>query len=77
MANEAHLARLRQGVQAWNMWRSAHPEIRPNLNTADLFQALLVGPNLTGGDLTGANLMEAALSGADLRKAQLGVANLF
>ena len=25
MANEEHLARLKQGVEAWNEWRSRNP----------------------------------------------------
>ena len=25
MANEEHLARLKQGVEAWNQWREANP----------------------------------------------------
>ncbi len=30
MANEEHLARLKQGVAVWNQWRNAYPEIRPD-----------------------------------------------
>lgn len=51
MANEEHLARLMQGVEAWNAWRKANPELRPNLR---------------GTDLTAANLSHADLSFADL-----------
>ena len=36
MANEEHLARLKQGVAAWNQWRRAHPEIQPDLDGAPL-----------------------------------------
>jgi hypothetical protein len=36
MANEEHLARLKQGVEAWNQWRDKHPEIYPDLREADL-----------------------------------------
>ena len=32
MANEEHLARLKQGVEAWNQWRTAHSEIQPDLS---------------------------------------------
>ena len=31
MVNEEHLARLKQGVAAWNQWRRANDDIRPNL----------------------------------------------
>jgi hypothetical protein len=27
MANEEHLAQLKQGVEAWNAWREKHPEV--------------------------------------------------
>jgi hypothetical protein len=56
MANEDHLARLKQGVGAWNQWRVANPTITPDLSTADL----------TGADLAQANLYEADLRGAHL-----------
>jgi hypothetical protein len=31
MANKEHLAILRQGVAAWNAWRAANPNVRPDL----------------------------------------------
>ena len=31
MANEEHLARLKQGVEAWNAWRAKNRRIRPDL----------------------------------------------
>ena len=31
MANEAYLARLKQGVAAWNHWRRANLDIKPDL----------------------------------------------
>lgn len=36
MANEKHLAILRQGVKTWNQWRQEHPEVTPDLTKADL-----------------------------------------
>src|SRR5919109_2960847 len=47
MANEEHLARLKQGVAAWNQWREANPDIQPILAGADLREA-----DLTRADLT-------------------------
>ncbi len=32
MANEEHLAILRQGVVFWNEWRDENPDIIPNLS---------------------------------------------
>jgi hypothetical protein len=49
MANEEHLARLRQGVEAWNQWRAANPGIRPDLSEAHLARENLCGANLYQG----------------------------
>jgi uncharacterized protein YjbI with pentapeptide repeats len=77
MAREEHIARIHQGVAAWNLWRADNPDLRPGL----------VGAGLRGLDLTGANLDDARLKGADLRgtilngatpvRANLAGANLF
>src|SRR5215203_6713785 len=57
MANKKHVARLKQGVEAWNQWRRENPKIRPNLSRADLIRA-----SLRGADLRRTNLGEADLS---------------
>jgi len=82
MANEEHLAILKQGAVAWNQWRKRNLDIRPNLSEADLSGADLIGANLIEADLSGAHLGraklgEADLSGADLSGADLIGANLF
>ena len=46
MANEEHLAILKQGVEAWNQWRRANHVIPPNLSLADLNEAHLIRANL-------------------------------
>ena len=61
MANRKHVALLKQGVEAWNAWRRAHPKIRPNLFRADLTRA-----SLSGADLRRTNLGRASLRYADL-----------
>ena len=78
MANNEHVALLKQGVDAWNAWRDENPDIRPDLS----------GANLSGADLRGAveemigagvNPMRADLRGADLltrRTKQLRVENV-
>jgi uncharacterized protein YjbI with pentapeptide repeats len=76
MADEEHLGRLKQGVAAWNQWRKANPNIKPNLTRANLLEATLAevdfsGVNLTGADLTRANFTEATLTRVDLTKASL------
>ena len=72
MANDEHVALLKQGVDAWNRWRDENPGTRPDLSEANLREA-----NLSGTNLRGANLREAGLSKANLSKANLSGANLF
>jgi hypothetical protein len=73
MANEKHLAILREGIPAWNGWRKGTQEIpnlnRANLNLADLSNANLSGADLIGADLRATNLTNANLNGADLQLA--------
>ena len=57
MANEEHVALLKQGVDAWNKWRKKNPNVRSDLIEADLTGADLVEADLTGARLTGADLL--------------------
>src|SRR3954451_2694632 len=92
MAVEDHVARLRQGVEAWNQWRRSNPRSRPalvgarlrgadlrevDLGNANLFEADLRHANLFGANLRGATLLWADLRGADLREADLSDTTLF
>jgi hypothetical protein len=61
MANEKHLAILKQGFEVWNKWREENPEIVP-----DLREANLIGANLSGADLGGVDLVNAILINANL-----------
>jgi len=76
MANREHLAKLKEGVEGWNEWRRANPQIRPNLSRANLYRANLGGADLSRAKLSVAYLSEANLSGANLTGANLGVADL-
>jgi hypothetical protein len=86
MANSEHLAKLKEGVEAWNDWRKANAEIAPDLSRANLCGAKLSGVNspkidlgqadLSGGDLSDADLRWANLAGANLGAASLREANL-
>jgi hypothetical protein len=58
MADQQHLAVLKQGVAAWNAWRRQHPEILPDLSGADL----------RGGSLSRTGLHETDFSEANLSK---------
>ena len=71
MADAEQLALLQQGIEAWNRWRLAQPQVRPDLTDANLH-----GTDLTGIDLRDARLVRANLSGSRLRHADLGYANL-
>ena len=86
MANPEHLAKVKEGVQAWNQWRKQYPYIRPDLSEADLSKAKLYDADLREADLREADLREADLRqanlfaanlhGANLSAAKLGMANL-
>ena len=86
-----HLAKLKEGMEAWNTWRTQHPGIKPNLRRVDLqgadltsynlFKAILANTNLSGAilvsaNLKAANLQSAKLDNANLTKALLNNANL-
>ena len=72
MANKEHLARLKHGVEAWNLWRRENPDARP-----DLSQANLTGAHLVEADLSDTNLFWANLNHANLHKADFSRASLF
>ena len=86
MANEAHVAILRQGVKVWNAWQRANPMVQPDLQGADLrgmnlseanfSSTFLFRADLSGATLTQAILTRAILSSAFLFKTNLNEANL-
>jgi uncharacterized protein YjbI with pentapeptide repeats len=77
MAREEHMARIHQGVAAWNQWRADNPEVVPDLGEAGLRGLDLTGANLDSADLKGADLRGTSLSRATLVGADLRGANLF
>ncbi|MHC4283571.1 MAG: pentapeptide repeat-containing protein [Planctomycetota bacterium] len=76
MANEEHLAIMKQGIKAWNAWLLKNQKVAPDLSGADLSGADLSGAILSWADLRGADLSEAKLMGADLSEAKLMGADL-
>jgi hypothetical protein len=87
VADPEQVAILKQGVKAWNEWRSREPlDLIPDLTGSDLsgvdlvdanlFSAELDRANLEGARLTEANLHFAGLRGANLRRADLAGVNL-
>ncbi len=59
MANSEHVAKLREGVEAWNRWRM---QLGNQLLVPDL-----IGADLSGADLVGANLHSTNLKDATRR----------
>jgi uncharacterized protein YjbI with pentapeptide repeats len=89
MANNEHVALLKQGAAVWNEWRLKNPDVRPNLMGANLNGTSLSGPfsepKFTYLDLlsdggrpiaAALNLSEANLGQANLNGASLVQANL-
>ena len=59
MANEEHLAILKQGAEAWNKWRLENPTIRPDFIEANFSRADLRWASLVEADLGEAKLITA------------------
>ncbi len=66
MAHPEQLAKLNEGVEAWNQWKVKNQEA-----TVDLSEADLAGKDLTGADLQGALLPHASLRGTKMRHGTL------
>jgi uncharacterized protein YjbI with pentapeptide repeats len=75
MANPEHLAILRQGSIKWNKWREENPNLKPDLNGADIRILDLIEANFSEAELAGANLIGAYVR-ANFRGAFLIKANL-
>lgn len=77
MADQAQIAALKQGVDAWNAWRPAHAPAHPDLSGSGLRGLDLSKADLSGADLRGADLRGTILSAAILAGADLAGANFF
>jgi uncharacterized protein YjbI with pentapeptide repeats len=83
MANEEHLVRLKQGVDAWNAWRKekheeAHARSKQKVTTHDQWQKENPDywPDLTEADLSEVDLFQGNLEGVNLWGTNLSGANL-
>jgi uncharacterized protein YjbI with pentapeptide repeats len=74
--NAEHLAKLMEGVDAWNAWRTQNAGTKPDLTRADLAKRNLADFDFTSANMIKANLTDANLSRAILRSANLTGANL-
>ena len=66
MANPDHLAKLNEGVEAWNQWREEHPGILVDLSSADFG-----GTDFTGANFSRSKLVDTCFDKADLSEATL------
>jgi hypothetical protein len=74
MANDEHLAILKEGVEVWNKWRYENYEnldIKPDLSWANLTWTDLYQADLRWADLSWADLSWASLYGANLAMSQI------
>jgi uncharacterized protein YjbI with pentapeptide repeats len=76
MADPEHLAKLNEGIHKWNRWRHDNPEIKPDLQEAELSARDLAGFDLSEVTLSRARLRSAYMVGADLRRAHLSGVHL-
>lgn len=76
MANPEHVAKLKEGIQAWNEWRKRNPDVAIDLTGTDLRRASLTRADLAGANLHWAKLSEADVEGSDLSSADLVLAHL-
>jgi uncharacterized protein YjbI with pentapeptide repeats len=76
MADEEHIALLKQGAKVWLAWRTENPDIMPDLSNAHLDGKNLSRTYLRDADFSGANLIGANLSGSELHNANLSDADL-
>jgi hypothetical protein len=82
MANPQHLAALAQGVESWNRWRAANPDVQPDLRGAGLNTSRhnlheFEHANFRDADLAGTEIWSASLKYADLSGANLSGADLY
>ncbi len=58
MGNPEHLAKLKEGVEAWNAWRGKTPDIMPDLRGANLCEVDLRGAKCSSPSFLAAFLVE-------------------
>lgn len=74
--NEDPLEIIKRGVNVWNRWRAENPDVRPDLEGADLSHFQLEQVNLKDVNLKHCNFTAAVLEGANLSGSDLSGAIL-
>ena len=69
MANSSHVEILKAGPNEWNEWRTANPDVRPDLAGSDFSRASLNGVNLSDANLRAAKFDRAMVCRADFTRA--------
>lgn len=67
----SHIAKIHEGVDAWNEWRRREPRIQPDLTRVNLSGEDLSGVDFRGVGLFKANLTATRLINANLRQSRL------
>lgn len=75
--DEEHVRILKEGVSAWNRWRTDNPLVVPDLSQMRSSRSHLRELDLGGINLSSARLWSADLSQANLQRANLSGARLF
>ncbi len=73
MANPEHLAKLMEGVEAWNNWRKGKEMASVDLSQLNLSGADFSGANFTMANFYGSILINTNLQGADFHHADLSL----
>lgn len=79
MANPEHLAKLKEGVEAWNAWREEQPDIKPDLGSKNSSEVRFEGDLFVGYSLqtTGSDLAGLDFTGANFVGTNFGFSNLY
>ena len=77
MANSEHISLLSTGIEGWNAWRVANPQLRPDLSGYDFTKIKPIYWEDPSGNQHATQLWHINLRGADLRGAILIKQELF
>jgi len=76
VANDEHVAILKQGVEVWNQWRNDYPYLTPDLSNANFSGINLTNANFNNSNLENIFLRNTILNYVDFTNANLIQADL-